>query len=121
MISAPILPAFSSLIFIGKVLLPSPRNPLSTNLSLIEQTGCNKILHVVEVAPVVKQLTNSRSGLISCMEIPSFQEMLESNPTPFTFSREFEEVQNEPIVVLHSSGSTGENSFARIPTPAYTI
>jgi hypothetical protein len=90
-----------------EVLLPSPRNPPSTNLSLMHQTNCAIILHASEVLPVVKGLVASSPGL-HCAEIPTFQDMLDSQSPAYTFYKNFTGAQNEPIVVLHSSGSTGK-------------
>ena len=89
-----------------EVLLPSPRNPPSTNLSLIHQTECTIMLHASEVLSVVKTLVDSSSEL-QCVEIPSFQEMLNSQPEAYAFNKDFTHMQDEPIVILHSSGSTG--------------
>lgn len=89
-----------------KLLLPSPRNPPSTNLSLMNQTGSTKVLYAAELAPLVKSL-QSVAPSVSTDAIPSFQEMLESNPEPYPYEKSFEEARGDPIVVLHSSGSTG--------------
>lgn len=42
--------------------------------------------------------------------IPSFDQMLGSNPAPYPYEKEFDDAENEPILVLHSSGSTGKAS-----------
>lgn len=89
------------------MLFPSPRNPPLTNASLLEQTGCSVIIQAAEVAPIVKQLEAVKSGLQSFTSF-SFQEMLESEHKPFSYVEQtYEEAKNNPIVVLHSSGSTG--------------
>jgi hypothetical protein len=97
----------SHVLTLAQVLLPSPRNPPATNLSLMEQTGSKTILHAAEVLPVIKTLVAASSAL-KCLEIPSFQEMLAADPPPQPFQKSYEEAQNDPIVILHSSGSTGE-------------
>lgn len=89
------------------MLFPSPRNPPSTNVSLLEQTGCSIVIFATEVAPIVKQLEGIKSGLRT-LTSPPFQEMLETEHKQFTYEkRSFEEARDNPIVVLHSSGSTG--------------
>lgn len=73
----------------------------------MEQTGCSVVIHAAEVAPVVKQLEGVKSGLQSFTS-PSFAEILEGESKPFSYEeKSFEEAKNNPIVVLHSSGSTG--------------
>ncbi|KAF2202987.1 acetyl-CoA synthetase-like protein [Delitschia confertaspora ATCC 74209] len=89
-----------------KTLLPSPRNPPATNISLMQQTACSKVLYAAEVAPVIQQIENADNS-ITCVAVPSFKEMIESNPEAYPFDKEFEDVKNDPILILHSSGSTG--------------
>ncbi|KAI9645908.1 hypothetical protein NHQ30_005345 [Ciborinia camelliae] len=90
-----------------KVLFPSPRNPPATNASLLEQTQCSIVLHAEEVGPIVKQLHSVRTE-IRCLAIPSFQTILEGDGRSFFYEGQtFQEAKNNPIVVLHSSGSTG--------------
>ncbi|KAI0449144.1 acetyl-CoA synthetase-like protein [Xylaria acuta] len=89
-----------------KLLVPSPRNPPTTNLSLIHQTTCTKLVHTVEVAPLVKPLISADSELRTEV-LPSFDQMLESSPSPYLYEKAFDNAENEPILVLHSSGSTG--------------
>lgn len=72
----------------------------------MHQTNYVAILHASEVLPVVKALVAANSALAG-LEVPSFQEMLESQPPVFQFEKIFTEAQHEPIVILHSSGSTG--------------
>ncbi|KAI1505652.1 acetyl-CoA synthetase-like protein [Biscogniauxia marginata] len=89
-----------------KLLLPSPRNTPSTNKSLMDQTGCTKILHPSEVAPLVKQLQDLEPS-VHTQTIPSFEEMMRSTPEKYNYRKSFYEARDDPIVVLHSSGSTG--------------
>ncbi|KAI1377877.1 acetyl-CoA synthetase-like protein [Hypoxylon crocopeplum] len=93
-----------------KLLLPSPRNPPLVNISLMEQTGSTTLLYVSEVAPIVKQMKDHQESLISQI-VPSFDEMMNSNPEYFPYRKTFDDARDDPIVVLHSSGSTG------MPTP----
>ncbi|KAF2011090.1 putative NRPS-like enzyme [Aaosphaeria arxii CBS 175.79] len=102
----------SAAVFLGavkagyKVLLPSPRNPPAVNLSLMEQTYCVKLLHTSELLPMINQLKVENSEILT-EEIPSFNHILNSEPEDFPFDPHYEEVKDNPIVVLHSSGSTG--------------
>ncbi|KAI0147792.1 hypothetical protein GGR57DRAFT_505397 [Xylariaceae sp. FL1272] len=88
-----------------KLLLPSPRNPASTNVSLMQQTGSTKLLYATEIAPIVKPLM-AEDG-VRGVEIPSFDDMLESTPEHFPYDKTFDEVCNDPVLVCQSSGSTG--------------
>ncbi|KAI0543941.1 acetyl-CoA synthetase-like protein [Xylaria curta] len=89
-----------------KLLLPSPRNPPSTTLSLLEQTKSTKVLFTSEVTPIMKSVQALKPDLEVYM-IPSFCDMMESSPKPYAYEKTFEDAKNDPVVVLHSSGSTG--------------
>ncbi|KAH9883223.1 hypothetical protein F4778DRAFT_56041 [Xylariomycetidae sp. FL2044] len=89
-----------------KLLLPSPRNPPSTNKSLMEQTGSTKLLYAAECRPIVKQLEDV-VPYIQFTAVPSFDEMITSTPKHYPYEKTFDSCRNDPVVVLHSSGSTG--------------
>lgn len=73
----------------------------------MNQTGSTKLLYTAEFAPMIKPL-QALEGSITSDVVPSFQEMLESNPKPYPYEKGFDEARNDPVVVLHSSGSTGK-------------
>ncbi|RWA08436.1 hypothetical protein EKO27_g6678 [Xylaria grammica] len=98
---------FQALVKCGyKLLLPSPRNPPSINVSLMGQTNCATLLYTPEVGPLVRPLQELKSDLRT-EAVPSFDEMMGSVPAEFPYSKSFDEAYNDPVVVLHSSGSTG--------------
>ncbi|KAI1873834.1 uncharacterized protein JN550_003103 [Neoarthrinium moseri] len=89
-----------------KLLLPSPRNPSSINSSLMEQTGSTKILYADELGPLVKSL-QALAPSTRTEVLPSLRQMLQSSPARYPFLKSFDEARNDPVVILHSSGSTG--------------
>ncbi|GAW27362.1 putative NRPS-like enzyme [Rosellinia necatrix] len=99
-----------------KLLVPSPRNPPTTNLSLLQQTICTKLVYTAEVAPLIKPLINLLPALRT-EALPSFDQMLCSNPQPYPYEKDFDHAENEPILVLHSSGSTGTHFRLQPPGP----
>ena len=89
-----------------KVLLPSPRNPIATNISLMEQTQSSHIVHSKELTPLVDGICAAKTDL-KRMAINSLDELLEAQTETFPFNLTFDQAVDQPIVVLHSSGSTG--------------
>ncbi|KAF2999116.1 putative secondary metabolism biosynthetic enzyme [Neopestalotiopsis sp. 37M] len=89
-----------------KLLVPSPRNPASVTLHLMEKTGSTKVLYAAELAPLIKPLQDLAPTFVFDA-VPSFQTMLDSHPVRYPYEKSFEQARDEPIVVLHSSGSTG--------------
>jgi acyl-coenzyme A synthetase/AMP-(fatty) acid ligase len=90
-----------------QVFLPSPRNPTAVNVSLLEQTQCSRLVHSIEVGPVAKTLKAALSGL-QCEQLPSLDELLAAPATKYMYDLKYEDVYREPILILHSSGSTGQ-------------
>ncbi|KAL9596318.1 MAG: hypothetical protein Q9219_005872 [cf. Caloplaca sp. 3 TL-2023] len=89
-----------------KVLLPSPRNPLSTNLLLMEQTQSTKVVYSTELALLVDTMRTARPT-IRYWSIPNLDDLLNANGPHVPYDYNFEEAKRHPILVLHSSGSTG--------------
>ncbi|KAL9084959.1 MAG: hypothetical protein Q9165_007825 [Trypethelium subeluteriae] len=89
-----------------KVFLPSPRNPAEVNAALLNQTECSKIIYTGEVKPVVDKICKSTKA--SAIAVAPFQDLLRmdsrTNNSP---EKAFEDAKNDPILILHSSGSTG--------------
>ncbi|KAI1655328.1 acetyl-CoA synthetase-like protein [Daldinia decipiens] len=69
-------------------------------------TGGFNILHTAEVRPIVSQLEKLQPK-IHIWEVPSFEQMLKSSPEHFEYEKTFDEARDDPVVILHSSGSTG--------------
>ncbi|KAH8665697.1 putative NRPS-like enzyme [Tricladium varicosporioides] len=90
-----------------KVFLPSPRNPTDVNVSLLQQTICSRLVYSAEVGPVANILQAALPGL-QCGQIPSLDELLAAPATDYSYDLKYEDVFREPILILHSSGSTGQ-------------
>lgn len=58
------------------------------------------------MAPLAKSLDSETPDLQS-IEVPSFDQMLLLNPKLYPYPYTFEEAMRHPILILHSSGSTG--------------
>ncbi|EQK99859.1 Male sterility, NAD-binding protein [Ophiocordyceps sinensis CO18] len=88
-----------------KAFFVSPRNSLEGFVSLFEATDCNAFYYAEASRQLVQTWTKKRPMLV--FEAPSAHALLNAEPQPFPYSRSFEEAQWEPMVVLHTSGSTG--------------
>ena len=90
-----------------QILLMSHRNPPETNLSLMEQKASKSLCFAAELQAVVETLRAISGEKVSYTAIPSFDTMLESRPKHYFYGGTFEHNENDPVVVFHSSGSTG--------------
>lgn len=73
----------------------------------MHQTNSDKLLYAEELAPLIKPLKELDPS-VSFDIVPSFQVMLDSQAEHYAYEKSFEEARSDPIVVLHSSGSTGQ-------------
>jgi hypothetical protein len=85
-------------------------------------TSSNKVLYAAELGPMLKPLQALASSA-TFDAVPSFEEMLDGGTTtePYPYKKTFEEAKNNPIIVLHSSGSTGMNLVSRQCEPSCFI
>ena len=75
----------------------------------MQQTNCTKVLYACEVAVLVQGL-KSASEKVDLIEVLSLSDMINAEIPVFYYNETFEDAINNPIVVLHSSGSTGLSS-----------
>lgn len=72
----------------------------------MEQTQSSKLVYSKELTPLVEGMRAAKLGL-ECMAIDALDELLQAQAESFPFSLMFDQAVRQPIVVLHSSGSTG--------------
>ena len=73
---------------------------------MLSQTECTKLVHSAEVEPIVSKLKGAATTL-ECLELPALDKLLAASAAPVPYKLDFEQVRREPILILHSSGSTG--------------
>lgn len=83
----------------------SPRNSLEGFLSLFEATNCNAFYYAEANRQLVQAWQKKRK--MQAFAAPSPDVWLNAEPQLFPYSKSFEEAQWDPMVVLHTSGSTG--------------
>lgn len=90
----------------AQVLLLGPRNSAEQNISLLERALCTKILYTEEMARTITEL-QKESTCIKYIKVKSFDDMLSTDSQHFIFEKSFDQAEKDPILILHSSGSTG--------------
>lgn len=76
------------------------------NLSLLEQTECSKFLYSPEVTQKVHDLRLGKESL-QIFAVPSLDNMIRGYSKHYPYEAVFADVRWDPILILHSSGSTG--------------
>lgn len=77
------------------------------NTSLLEQTTCTKFLYSTEVSDKVQDLQTHKMDL-ELFVVQSLSDMLQNYSCHYPYEVEFSDVRWDPVLILHSSGSTGK-------------
>lgn len=87
------------------MLLISPRNSVSDHISLFKATESRGLLTPIEPClPVVTSLLKEHS--IRVINSPSLGQLLDGDYPHYPFPKTFMEARDEPLVVVHTSGTT---------------
>ncbi|KAJ9624372.1 hypothetical protein H2204_010825 [Knufia peltigerae] len=88
-----------------KVLLTSPRNSMPAHVNLFTLLDCKKL--VAPNPPPQAVTTIAASHDIAVLEIPSVADLLNQTYPDYPYDKTFDEARKDPLVVLHTSGTTG--------------
>ncbi|TQV90799.1 nonribosomal peptide synthetase [Cordyceps javanica] len=95
-----------------QIMFPSTRNNTDSQVSLLQVTKCQKLLYGREYAKRIQPWVE-KSG-IGAVEMLGLDEALDDAPAPeHPYNETFESAEFDPVIILHTSGSTG------IPKPIY--
>lgn len=87
------------------MLFPTPRYGAEAITTLIARANGSVMLVPSTPLPVVSEVLAKRS--MRTFDFPSVEHFLASQPAPYPFTKTFEAHKHEPLVCLHTSGTTG--------------
>lgn len=87
-------------------MLPSHRNSTPHFLSLFEDTKTDRLVYSARYAKLAATLQEARPSM-TLFQIPEFEEMVESKSRPYPYTKTWAEAEKDPIMIIHTSGSTG--------------
>ncbi|TGO07514.1 hypothetical protein BTUL_0270g00140 [Botrytis tulipae] len=90
-----------------KVLLLSPRNSVAAQLDLIKVTKCKTFITSGRPLPSVTAILAAAGSALQTLELPIIETLLTTPSTHYPYGKTFDEVCDEPLLVMHTSGSTG--------------
>ncbi|KAI4196585.1 MAG: hypothetical protein LQ350_006457 [Teloschistes chrysophthalmus] len=88
-----------------KMLFTSPFYSTPAQVKLINAVSCRTLL-VPEIVPPVSEII-SEACEMRILYVPGIEELFGRNHSHYPFEKNFEQAKHEPLVVLHTSGSTG--------------
>ena len=84
----------------------SPKNTVAQNSALLKATLCKKLFYSPELADVVNK-TKLQNLDLDTTVMPPFDDYVAAYTEPFPFHRAYEDAKWDPIVTIHTSGSSG--------------
>lgn len=86
------------------MLLVTPRNSIPAYTNLLKVTDCKLIAAAEPLLPVVDEILAIHP--LRVIRVPSVEELLTIKYPHYPFEKTFEEARDEPLVVMHTSGTT---------------
>ena len=94
------------------ILLPSARNSDSQNLPLFDSIKCRTLFYS---QPFESRTSGLRRAGFDTEVVPSFEEMISApGPYEYPYNKSWEEARLDPILICHTSGSTGKSYMDRV-------
>ncbi len=103
-----------------QLLIPSVRNSESGNLSLLNELNCSKLIHSPEFGARIDGLKQAKPGTQSWI-LPMLDELLTGQAKHFPYEKSWPEAQNDPVMIAHTSGSTGAPKPITITNGVYCV
>ncbi|KAL6703871.1 hypothetical protein ACN47E_009005 [Coniothyrium glycines] len=88
-----------------KMLFPTPRYGQEPIIRLIESANGNVMLVPSTPFPVVSEILARRA--MRKFDFPAVNYFLSASTSPYPYTKDFETSKHEPLVCLHTSGTTG--------------
>ncbi|KAI1851567.1 hypothetical protein JX266_003029 [Neoarthrinium moseri] len=89
-----------------KALFISPRNSQEGQINLFDKTDCNIVVFPKSHHKIVQPWLQERD--MKAVEVGDFEKWFPPKEVPhFPYNKTFEQAEWDPVVVLHTSGSTG--------------
>lgn len=87
-----------------QMLLNSPQNSIPAYTHLFKATDCKVMFAAEPFLPVVDEILAAHT--LRVIPAPSIEELLTTRHPHYAFEKTFDEARNEPLVVVHTSGTT---------------
>lgn len=89
-------------------MIPSVRNSVSQHVAVFEEAKCNKVFFTPEMQQRIAEI-KQRIPDLQAFEVPELDSLLLSQPEHYEYKRTWKQGRTDPIIIAHSSGSTGKS------------
>src|SRR5262245_53778993 len=87
-------------------MIPSVRNSESQHLSVFEAASCTRVLYTPNFSSKISDIQTIKSELRG-FAVPELDELINSPSKHYDYNKSWAEARTDPIIIAHSSGSTG--------------
>ncbi|KAG6993745.1 abhydrolase domain-containing protein mpaH [Physcia stellaris] len=88
-----------------KMLFTSPRYSTVAQINLIKSVACKTLLAPEPRPPVTNAILETCE--LQVLKVPTIEDLFDSDFAHYPYEKNFENARHEPLVVLHTSGTTG--------------
>ncbi|KAF7872907.1 uncharacterized protein EAF02_008978 [Botrytis sinoallii] len=92
-------------LMLADMFFSSPRNSIPAHTNLFKILECKVLITVNPVLPMTHSIIEATGA--RAIECPDVDELLDNIYPHYPFNKTFEQARKEPLVVLHTSGTTG--------------
>ena len=88
-----------------QMLFTSPRYSTVAQTNLIQSVACKTLLAPELRPPVTNAILEACE--LQVLKVPTIEDLFERDFAHYPYEKSFENARHEPLVVLHTSGTTG--------------
>ncbi|CAK7213836.1 putative NRPS-like protein biosynthetic cluster [Sporothrix eucalyptigena] len=105
-----------------QLMIPSVRNSLQQHRAVFDEAQCTRVYYTPEMAPIVNQLKEEVPSL-QAFEAPSLDDILNAGVSAahYPYTKKWVDARTDPIIIAHSSGSTGNPKPTTITNGVYSV
>ena len=103
-----------------KFLVPSARNSVSGNVSLLTACNCTKVFVTADMAKKIPDLEKNIPDLRNFV-LASLDDLLTGTSEHYVYDKTHAEGVKDPVLICHTSGSTGAPKPIILPNGAFSV
>ncbi|PHH68649.1 hypothetical protein CDD82_374 [Ophiocordyceps australis] len=105
-----------------QMLFISPRNQSAQNQRMLVMSSCKALLYAQELSSAAEPLATRLPGLV-VQEAPLLDDLVATplSTRHYPYDKTFDEARDDPCLILHSSGSTGDPKLVTMTHGTFSV